>query len=180
MMRIATDRLAVKTASITNAGLVLILLVTAMMVAWPRVTNALGMRHAPEPAYRAGQTIDTPADWYSSSSYTLVVFARASCGACQTAQPFLKQLVADLGSRSAVVLGTTGKEPKEEVGYGESLGLAGEAVKIVPAGVRVRATPTLVLVNAQGQVLAAWEGVGPESKQAQIRQTVASLVIGDR
>ena len=90
MMRIATDRLAGKTASITNAGLVLILLVTAMMVAWPRVTNALGMRHAPEPAYRAGQTIDTPADWYASSSYTLVVFARASCGACQTAQPFLE------------------------------------------------------------------------------------------
>ena len=96
-MRLDTDRLVGKTASLTNAGLVLILLVTAMMVTWPRVTNALGMRHAPDPAYRAGQTIDTPADWYASSSYTLVVFARASCGACQTAQPFLKQLVADLG-----------------------------------------------------------------------------------
>ena len=49
-MKSDTDRLVGKTASITNAGLVLILLVTAMMLAWPRVTNALGMRRAPEPA----------------------------------------------------------------------------------------------------------------------------------
>lgn len=176
-MKIDTERLVGKTASITNAGLVLILLVTAMMVAWPRVTNALGMRHAPEPAYRAGQTIDTPADWYASSGYTLVVFARASCGACQTAQPFLKQLVADLGSKSAVVLGTTGKEPNEEAGYGHSLGLEAASVKVVPAGLRVRATPTLVLVNAQGQVLAAWEGVGPEKQQQQIAKTIESMVV---
>ena len=179
-MKGETERLVGKTASITNAGLVLILLVTAMMVAWPRVTNALGMRRAAEPAYRAGQTIDTPADWYSSSSYTLVVFARASCGACQTAKPFLKQVVADLGSRSAIVLGTTGKEPKEELGYGQSIGLADSSVKIAPAGLRVRATPTLVLVNGQGQVLAAWEGVGPDKQQQQIKQALNSLVIGDR
>jgi peroxiredoxin len=175
-MNAQTDRLVGKTASITNAGFVLILLVTAMMVAWPRVTNALGMRRAPEPAYRAGQTIDTPADWYSSSSHTLVVFARASCGACQTAQPFLKQLVADLGSKSAVVLGSTGKEPKEEAAYAESLGLDAASVKVVPAGLRVRATPTLVLVDQRGQVLAAWEGVGPEKQQLLIRQTLHSLV----
>jgi peroxiredoxin len=175
-MKLETDGLVGKTASITNAGLVLILRVTAMMVAWPRVTNALGMRRGPLPAYRAGQTIDAPADWYSASPYTLVVFARASCGACQTAQPFLKQLVADLGSKSAVVLATTGKEPKEELGYGESLGLADASVKVVPAGLRVRATPTLVLVDQRGQVLAAWEGVGPEKQQQLIQETIESLV----
>lgn len=175
-MKADADRLVGKTASITNAGLVLILLVTAMMVAWPRVTSALGMRRAPAPAYRAGQTIDTPADWYSSSEYTLVVFARASCGACQTAKPFLKQLVADLGSRSAVVLGTTGKEPKEELGYGQSLGLADASVKVVPAGLRVRATPTLVLVDREGKVLASWEGVGPDKQQAEITRTIQSIL----
>lgn len=179
-MKADADRLVGKTASITNAGLVLILLVTAMMVAWPRVTSALGMRRTPAPAYRAGQTIDTPADWYSSSEHTLVVFARASCGACQTARPFLKQLVADLGSKSAVVLGTTGKEPKEELGYGQSLGLADASVKVAPAGLRVRATPTLVLVDQHGQVLAAWEGVGPEKQQQQIKQSLALLVNADR
>jgi thioredoxin-like negative regulator of GroEL len=46
----------------------------------------------------------------------------------------------------------------------------------VPAGLRVRATPTLVLVNAQGQVLAAWEGVGPEKQQQQIAKTIQSIV----
>ncbi len=171
-----TDRLVSKGASITNAGLVLMLLVTAMMVAWPRVTNALGMRHAPEPAYKTGQTIDTPSEWYAGADYTLVVFARASCGACQTAEPFLKQLVSDLGSKSAVVLGSNGKEPKEELGYGRALGLDEAAVKVVPAGLRVRATPTLVLVDRQGEVLAAWEGVGPQKKQDEIRSTIQMLI----
>ena len=175
-MKLQTERVVGKTASITNAGLVLILLVTAMMVAWPRVTNALGMRRGPLPAYRAGQTIDTPAAWYSGAPYTLVVFARASCGACQTAQPFLKQLVTDLGSKSMVVLGTTGKEPKEELGYGQSLGLADASVRVVPAGLRVRATPTLVLVDRDGKILAAWEGVGPEKQQQLIEKTIQSLL----
>jgi peroxiredoxin len=171
-----TDRLVAKGASITNAGLVLILLVTGMMVAWPRVTNALGMRHAPEPAYKTGQTIDTPTEWYAGADHTLVVFARASCGACQTAQPFLKQLVADLGAKNAVVLGSTGKEPVEELGYGRALGLEETSVKVVPAGLRVRATPTLVLVDRQGQVLAAWEGVGPQKKQTEIRAALLALI----
>ncbi|HUL74442.1 MAG TPA: hypothetical protein VLT86_15145 [Vicinamibacterales bacterium] len=172
-----TDRFVGRTAAITNAGLVLILLVTAMTVAWPRVTSALGMRPKPvELAYRAGQTIDTPADWYQASPYTLVVFARASCGACQQAEPFLKRLVTELSAKSAIVLGATGKEPDEELGYGRAIGLDDAAVKVVPAGLRVRATPTLVLVDRQGQILASWEGVGPETKQMQIVKTIQSIV----
>jgi len=172
-----TDQFVGRTAAITNAGLVLILLVTAMTVAWPRVTNALGMRPKPaQLAYRTGQTIDTPADWYQTSPYTLVVFARASCGACQQAQPFLKQLVSDLGAKGSVVLGSTGKEPAEELGYGRTIGLDDTAVKVAPEGLRVRYTPTLVLVDQQGNVLASWEGVGPSTKQAQIVKTIQSIV----
>ncbi len=172
-MNAHTDRVVGKAASLTNAGLVLILLVTAMTVAWPRATSALGMRARPvPPAYLAGQTIDTPAEWYSASDCTLVVFARASCGACQQAEPFLKQLVAEVGDNTTVVLGTTGKEPQEEAGFGRAIGLDDASVKVVPDGVRVRATPTLVLVDRQGQVLAAWEGVGPERKQLEIRAKV--------
>src|SRR5262249_28953668 len=117
-----TEQLVGKSASLTNAGLVLILLVTGMTVAWPRVTSARGMKPPGiEPAYKAGQTIDAPAEWYASADHTLVVFARASCGACQNAEPFLKQLVSDLGSKSAIVLGSNGKEPNEELGYARAL-----------------------------------------------------------
>ena len=35
-----------------------------------------------------------------------------------------------------------------------------------PAGLRVRATPTLVLVNREGTILHAWEGVGPDRQAA--------------
>jgi thiol-disulfide isomerase/thioredoxin len=172
-----TEKLVEKSASLTNAGLVLLLLVTAMTVAWPRATSALGMKpRAIEPAYKTGQTIDTPSEWYASADHTLVVFARASCGACQNAEPFLKQLVADLGAKSAVVLGSNGKEPNEELGYARALGLSETSVRVVPTGLRVRSTPTLVLVDRQGQVLAAWEGVGPEKKQKEIRASLFAIV----
>jgi thioredoxin-related protein len=74
------------------------------------------------------------------------------------------------------VLGSNGKEPNEELGYARALGLSETSVKVVPAGLRVRSTPTLVLVDRQGQVLAAWEGVGPEKKQKEIRASLFAIV----
>jgi hypothetical protein len=36
----------------------------------------------------------------------------------------------------------------------------------------VRATPTILLVNRQGRILNAWEGVGKEDRQAAIFKAV--------
>jgi aminoglycoside/choline kinase family phosphotransferase len=51
-------------------------------IAWPRVASAIGIKPTPPPtpppAYIAGQAIDVPAAWYSSSPRTLVLFARLS------------------------------------------------------------------------------------------------------
>ena len=176
MIKLDTDRLVGKTASLTNAGLVLILLVTAMMVAWPRVTTALGMRHAPRRRIaRARRSTRPPTGTPRRATRSWCSRARVAAPARRRSRSSRSSWrISDPGARSCSA--TTGKEPKEEIGYGQSLGLAGESVKIAPAGLRVRATPTLVLVNAQGQVLAAWEGVGPEKQQQQIAKTIQSIV----
>ena len=72
-----------------------------------------------------------------------------------------------LGTRA----GTEGRS-----GLRPLLGLGDDVGQGRAGGLRVRATPTLVLVNAQGQMLAAWEGVGPEKQQAQITQTLSHSV----
>jgi thioredoxin-related protein len=56
--------------------------------------------------------------------------------------------------------------------FARSLGVADDRIVVVTAGLKVRATPTIVLVNRQGRILGAWEGVGTETQQATILKTV--------
>ena len=153
----------------------LLLAGTAGTVAWPRLRHTLGVRPAAAAAaaaYRTGQVVDVPADWYQSSPYTVVLFARAACGPCQTAQPFFKQLVTDLKGRAAVVLVGGDDDREGDVGYGRSLGLKDTGIQMAPEGLKVRATPTLVLVNQRGEILGAWEGVGTATRQTTIAKAI--------
>jgi thiol-disulfide isomerase/thioredoxin len=167
-MQTATDTQVGRLARAANMILLAALAVTVTIAAWPRLTAAMGWHRTPAPVYSTGSTIDTPVAWHEQSKFTLVLFARSSCSACRTAQPFLKHLVSNLRGRTAVVLVTTGKEEAADAEYALGLGLDAGAVKVAPEGLRVRATPTLVLVNNRGRVLGSWEGVGSENKQADI------------
>jgi hypothetical protein len=169
-----SDRAIHRIATIALVTCLLLVSATAVTVAWPRVSHALGVKPAVtrELAYKTGQTIDVPADWYQSSPYTVVLFARASCGACQSAQPFFKQLVSGLKGRAVVVLAGGELTHDEDAEYGRALGLKDPAIHTAPAGLKVRATPTLVLINQRGEILGTWEGVGPTAQQSTIAKAI--------
>ena len=170
-----TDRLIDRVAIGTSIALLAVFAATLATLAWPRMTDALGGEpSAPEPAYRAGAAIDTPKEWYQGAQYTLLLFARASCSACQTAQPFFKRLVNDIGATIRVVLVTSAGEADEDAYFARGLGLEANAIRTAVPGLSVRVTPTLVLVDRQGTVLDAWEGVGPVEKQSEIAQSLTT------
>jgi thiol-disulfide isomerase/thioredoxin len=173
------DRALNRLSIVASLGLVLMVGATTTYIAWPRVASAFGLKPAPPPpappAYIAGQGIDVPAAWYSTSAHTLILFARDSCGACQKAQPFLKTLVAGLNNKAAVVMAHPAGTDVEDVAFAKGLGLADANIHVVTSNLRVKATPTLVLVNQQGEILAAWEGAGKEDKQAEIVKTIQTL-----
>lgn len=176
-----TDRWLRRVALAVSLTLVASVTATAVVVMWPRVTRAMGMTPPPpEPAYRAGQTIDTPLEWAQTAEVTLVLFAQSSCGACQKAKPFLKDLFAELKDRAAVLLASHGPDRTVEEKYRAELGLDAAAFRVTPEGLRVRATPTLVLVDRSGKILEAWEGVGPEPQQKLIREKIVSAVADAR
>lgn len=178
-MEARTDRLMQHTSTAASLALATLLAITLAFVSWPRVAAALGLEPAgPAPAYAAGATIDTPAAWHTRQPATLVLFARASCGACQKAEPFLRQLVADLEGRAGVVLVVGRESLGEDTAFGRALGIGDDAIHAAPEGLRVRVTPTLVLVDQRGTVLHAWEGVGPEQKQAVIEKSILEAVSG--
>ena len=159
----ATERLVGRLAT---AGIVVLLVMasgTATLLAWPRISRAFGLGPASVPlAYMAGSAVDTPEAWHKDSKYTLILFARGSCGACQTAAPYLKELVHHLEGRAAVVFAGAGPEQMDNAVYASSLGIHPHRIFDAPGGVRARATPTLVLVDQTGRVIGSWEGVGPK------------------
>ena len=158
---------------VASLGLVLMVAATAVYVGWPRVANALGVKPSvPPPAYAAGERVDVPVSWYDSRPKTLIIFGRASCVACEKAQPFLKGLVTRLNGRAAAVFAHPAGADADDAAFGRSLGIANDRIVTVQTGLRVRATPTILLVNQNGTVLEAWEGAGPPERQSSILKTI--------
>jgi len=175
----SSDRLVRRVSIAASAGLALMLAATVVYVAWPRVAAAFGSKPAPvtvPPAYAAGQSIDAPAAWYADAPRTLVLFARASCAACEKAQPFLKQLVAAMAGQGGAVMAHPPGAEADDRRFAKSLGIGDGDVFVTPAGLRVRATPTIVLVDRQGRILDAWEGAGTPERQAEILKSVTAAL----
>lgn len=163
--------------SVTASIVLAVMLCTTLgVVFWPRVAAALGVKPAPPAAaYVAGDRVDVPAAWYTRHPKTLVVFARAACGACQNAQPLLKTLAASvIAGGGGVTIAGHRESPADDASFARSLGVPEEAIVVFPAGLRVRVTPTLILVSRDGTILHAWEGVGPDAKQQSITAAIAA------
>jgi len=164
-----SDRLIRRATIAASAGLVLMVLATMGYIMWPRFAVSMGVRAASTPPYVAGQKIDVPSAWYTESPHTLIVFARASCAACEKAQPFLKQLVQHMNGRGVPMMAHPPGAPEEDAIFARTLGVAPEHIKMTTENLRVRATPTIVLVDWQGRVVNAWEGATkPEDRLAMI------------
>ena len=166
----------VRRASIAaSAGLALTLLATAGYVAWPRVAAAMGVKPAAAPpAYAVGEQIDVPAAWYNGADTTLIVFARASCAACEKAQPFLTQMVARMQGHGAAVMAHPPGLDADDRQFARSLGIADDHIQVVSGALKVRATPTILVVNRQGRILEAWEGARPDRQAAMLKAVDAA------
>ena len=166
-----SERLVRRASIAASVGLALMLTATLGYIGWPRVAAAIGLSPKPAPrppAYVVGETVDVPAAWYSSADTTLVLFARASCGACEKAKPFLTKLVGIMNARGAAFMAHPAISDIEDRQFATSLGLKSANIVVAPDKLKVRATPTLLLVNRAGTILNAWEGVGEADKQAAI------------
>jgi len=147
---------------------------TAIAVARPAIRARLGFTAA---AYAAAQHVDLPSDVYDSSPYTLILFARSTCPACQRSSLLFKQLVAEantVGVASRLVSGVP--VAAEEMAYARGLGLTQEEVVGVDLQkLRVRLVPTIVLVDRRGEIHYAWEGAVPVGQQADLLRRMTSL-----
>ena len=172
-----TDVVVRRAATTVSFVLAVVVVATAATIFWPRLSTAMGIVPAPPPpAYTAGDAVDVPADWYSDNDRTVILVAQAGCGACQRAMPYFTRLIGHLGDRATFIMASPGLQSDYDRQYGHAIGLADEAIRILPRNARARATPTLIVVDRQGTVLGAWEGVGPEEQYGTLTNALESAV----
>jgi hypothetical protein len=134
-------------------------LITVALILSPRLQVLVGLARSVE-AYRVGDRVDVPSDAYERARYTVILFGRASCAACQRAAPALGRLFAVLVQSEVGVRVVAPKaSSNEQLSYVRSLGL--EDADFLPAEMRtlrVRSVPTALLVDREGLIREVAEG----------------------
>jgi len=179
-MNARIDRLLGRIALTVTLLLVIVLAATVGRVAGRRALESLGWLAPSTSSYVVGDTLDLPPEVYRATPFTLVLFARSTCAACEAAAPFFQSIATEVAARSnaRMVLSSPVDGPNaSEIAYAHALGLEDRAVTpwrgVKP---RVRNVPTLVMVNDAGVVLAAWQGAPAAADQPRVLQTIRSTL----
>jgi hypothetical protein len=105
--------------------------------------------------YALGDRIDVPDAIFRDRPYTLVIFARSSCGASQAMKPLLAAIAKSVSTSDGmgVTLITPMSDRQAEDEFAAEIGIGRrQTMPLDLAGLRVSRVPTLVVVNQQGEV----------------------------
>lgn len=171
------DRVIGRTALVITAMCLVGLTVTGVL-AIPGVRAHLGLSPIRPISYAVGSHIDLPSSIYAATPYTLILFARSSCDACQRAKSVLADLAAQVANESnaRVILVTGMSNVEDDAAYGRQLGVnEASQIRLDLTKLQLRQVPTIVLVDRNGQVERDWEGPSPDEQRAITRDVVSFL-----
>jgi len=172
------DLLMRRAATAVTIGCVTVVAGSALLMAVPALRDRWGKTPPANAGYRVGERIDLPATIHESFPLTLLLFTRAGCGACQTAQPAFASLVGGLRDRSSIrtlMIVREGTEPEERE-YLRAIGLDEDRLIGVDfRNLRLRRVPTMVLVDRHGEVRYSLEGVPTALNQEELLRIAAAM-----
>ena len=108
-------------------------------------------------------------DW-SKSDKNLVLMLSNSCRYCTESAPFYQRLVQERTQRDTFRLTAVLPQPVNDGrSYLNGLGVnINEIKQLSPGAIRLRGTPTLLLVNSAGVVTDEWLGKLPPEKETEV------------
>jgi hypothetical protein len=131
-------------------------------------------RPQPAPTYAVGEPIKVAGVDFRSAEQTLVLVVRKGCRFCDESMPFYKQLGDDIAIKKTTRLVIAA--PDDEVVSREELAKQAvrvdQVVKVKGGELKVRGTPTAILVDRGGTVRQVLVGRLDETKQ---RDLIAAL-----
>jgi thioredoxin-related protein len=109
------------------------------------------------------------ADWSKSNKNLLLVLSD-SCKYCTESAPFYQRLVQEQAQRKTFRLTAVFPQPVSDGrNYLNGLGVAIDDVRqLSPGAIKIRGTPTLLLVDNAGVVTNEWLGKLPPEKEAEV------------
>ncbi len=102
-----------------------------------------------------------------------MVVTASYCHFCRESLPFYRSLFPIARGRDTYIVAVTPEEPSVNKSYMESNGLAVDAVlSASEVGMAVRATPSLMLLGADGRTVHTWVGKLSQGGQADLIRAV--------
>lgn len=109
-------------------------------------------------------------DW-KQSRQTLILAISESCHFCTESAPFYKELVQKKGSTRLIAI--LPQSVEDGTKYLQTLGVSVDEIRQLSLDrIGVRATPTLLLVDATGALRDSWIGILPPDKEADVLGSV--------
>ncbi len=122
-------------------------------------------------------------DW-AKNGQTLLLVLRKGCRFCEESAPFYRRLATEAATNKSRVriVAVLPQEVDESKQYLSSLGVSTDEVRQSALdALGVQGTPTVILVNAQGEVQASWAGKLPAAQETEVLGRIdnkSSTVVG--
>lgn len=160
---------------VTNIALVIVAVIASAVLVRNYLLSRAGRDLPPQIA--VGEKLSlTGVDWQGYGA-TLVLALAPGCDSCSESAPFYRRLTAELATQRVHMTGVLPASVEESREYLRSL-------KVEIADVRqgsfealkIRGTPTLILVDQQGVVVNVWLGRFPPEQEQQVIDTIRESV----
>lgn len=138
------------------------------------------LRPAGRQASAVGKTVAVPGVDWKSSGRTIVLVLSSTCHFCSESAPFYRRLVERAHAGPTRVLAMLPQPAAEGNVYLKSLGVPLEARQVFLPAIHVRATPTILLVNARGVVEKEWRGQLPSSAEVEVMEAAGGAIDSGR
>lgn len=160
-----------------NAANVAILVVAVLLAVvlvknfiLPSMNPQLAPGSPPDPRVAAGTQISIPNIQWPANQRTLIVAVSDTCRYCTESADFYKRLVAENSKKKSLqIIAVLPQDLERGKKYLSGLGVAIDDVKTMQLNeLGVKATPTLIMLDANGKVSESWVGKLPKDKEDEV------------
>lgn len=129
-----------------------------------------------------GTKVSLPEVDWAQNGQTLLVVLKKECRYCAESAPFYQRLVRETAAQKGVrLVAVLPQEVSEGKEYLSSLDVPIDEVRQAElSALGVQGTPTLILVNGQGEVMESWVGKLPVEQETEVLKRIEEKTVASK
>ena len=134
-----------------------------------------GRNSASAPQIQKGAKVELPGVDWSKSNRTLILALQKGCHFCTESADFYRRLAPTASEKNVRLVAVLPQELEEGRKYLADIGVpVSEVAQASLSSIRVRGTPTLILVDDKGAVIDSWVGKLPAAGEDEVLTHIGS------